>query len=93
MVILGLERRSCGKLFNELYGNAVSEKSLAHPSYSQTVWRMGNMASLVPVHSSLAVLENFCDTLSISERTVSQSGEGAVGGEALEAKHTFFSAL
>lgn len=58
-----------------------------------TVWPVGNMASLVPVYSLLAVLENFCGTLSISERTVSQSGEGAVGGKALEAKHTFFSAL
>lgn len=58
-----------------------------------TVWPVGNMASLAPVYFSLAMLENFCGTLSISERTVSQSGEGAVGGEALEAKHTFFSAL
>lgn len=58
-----------------------------------TVWPVGNMASLVLVYSSLAILENLCGTLSISERTVSQSGEGAVGGEALKAKHTFFSAL
>lgn len=35
MVILGLECRSCGKLFNELYGNAVSDKSLARPTYSR----------------------------------------------------------
>lgn len=66
--------------------------SLALPTRA-TVWSAANMASLVPIHSSLVVLENCCGTLSISERTVSRSGEGAVGGEALEARHTFFSAL
>lgn len=66
--------------------------SRAHPARA-TVWLVGNMASLVPVCSSIVVLENFCGTLSISERTVSRSAGGRVGGEALEARHTFFSAL
>lgn len=58
-----------------------------------TVWRVGNMASLVPMYSSLIVLENSCGTLANSEWMVSRSGEGPVEGEALEARRTFFSAL
>lgn len=57
-----------------------------------TVWNV-EMASLVSMYSSVVVLENCCGTLSFSEWTVSRNGEGTVGGEALEARHTFFSAL
>lgn len=68
--------------------------SLSHTLPTRAmVWPVGYMACLVPMYSSIVDLENSCGTLSISERTVSRSGEGAVGGEALEAKHTFFSAL
>ena len=93
MVILGLKCRSCGKLFDELYGNAVSDKSLARPSYSRDGVARGKHGFSSSSVLLLCCSRDFCGTISISERTVSQSAGGRVGGEALEARHTFFSAL